>query len=184
MLGEFDILLNTREPTMAESMHRSADVPNFDTYPSSPDDQMGRAVVARSSLEQRAAELGTAAGKIAVIMRQTKEGVENLAHYGIYDRVSGFAENARARAEYLSRLAGARAQELAHAARAKTAELGRQAGETTADLARQAKSGYFRARLRVNQTVREYPVQTAVAAGVVGFLVGVGLRIRRAKRAN
>ena len=84
----------------------------------------------------------------------------------------------------MSRLAGKRAQELAHAARAKTEELGRQAGEKTANLARQAKSGYFRARLRVNQTVREYPVQTAVAAGIVGFLIGVGLRIRRAKRAK
>jgi ElaB/YqjD/DUF883 family membrane-anchored ribosome-binding protein len=168
---------------MAESMHHSSDVPNFDTYPSSPDDQIGRPAVERSSLEQRAAELGAAAGRIAVIMRQTKEGLENLAHYGIYDRVAGLAENARLRTEYLGRLAGTRTQELTDAARAKTAELARRAGERTADLARQAKSGYLRARNRANQTVHEYPVQTAVAVGVVGFLVGVGLRIRRAKRA-
>jgi ElaB/YqjD/DUF883 family membrane-anchored ribosome-binding protein len=106
-----------------------------------------------------------------------------LAHSGIYDRVTGLAENARLRTEHLRRLAGARAQELTDAARAKTAELGRRASERTADLARQAKSGYLRARNRANQTVREYPVQTAVAVGIVGFLVGVGLRIRRAKRA-
>ena len=73
--------------------------------------------------------------------------------------------------------------ELAQATRDKTAELGRQAREKTADLGRQARAGYFRARLRANQTAREYPVHVALAAGLVGFLIGVGLRIRRANRA-
>lgn len=168
---------------MAESMHRSSDVPNFDTYPSSPEDQTGSPGVGRSSLEQRAADLGAAAGRIAVIMRETTRSLEHFRQHAVYDRVTGLAENARLRTEQLRRLAGTRAQKLTDVARAKTAELGRRARERTADLAQQAKSGYLRARLRANQTVREYPVQTAVAAGLVGLLVGVGLRIRRAKRA-
>jgi ElaB/YqjD/DUF883 family membrane-anchored ribosome-binding protein len=168
---------------MAERMHSSSDVPNFDTYPSSPPayGQTGPHGMERSSLEQRAAELGAAAGKIAVMIRQTKESLENLTHYGISERVNQLAENASARAEYLRRLAGVRIQEFTHAAQDKAGELGRQARERTVELRRQARAGYFRARLRANQTMREYPVQTAAAAGVVGFLVGVGLRIRRAR---
>jgi hypothetical protein len=61
--------------------------------------------------------------------------------------------------------------------------LRRQARAKTADLGRQARAGYFRARLRAIHTTREYPVHVALAAGVVGFLIGVGLRTRRANRA-
>ena len=167
---------------MAESRHRSADVPNFDTYPSSPlSDVSSRGDIGRPSIErlsersllkQRAAELGAAAGRIAVIIRQTQEGLESLAHHGIYDRVSGLAENARARTE-----------QIRHLAAAKAAELGRQTREKTAELARQAKSGYLRTRIRAKKTIHEYPVETALAVGALGLLAGMALRIRRAKRA-
>ena len=167
---------------MAESRHRSADVPNFDTYPSSPlSDVSSRGDIGRPSIErlsersllkQRAAELGAAAGRIAVIIRQTQEGLESLAHHGIYDRVSGLAENARARTE-----------QIRHLAAAKAAELGRQTREKTAELARQAKSSYLRTRIRAKKTVHEYPVETALAAGAIGLLAGIALRIGRAKRA-
>ncbi len=169
---------------MAERIYRSSDIPNLDTYPSdSPEREIGRTGVERPSLEQRAAELGAAAGKIAFIARQTKERVEKLAHRPIHDHVSGLAESTRGRAEHLRRVAVARAQEWTHAAQAKTTELGRQAREKTADLVRQAKSGYVRARFETIKTVREYPVHTVLAAGAVGFLLGVALRIRRTKRA-
>jgi ElaB/YqjD/DUF883 family membrane-anchored ribosome-binding protein len=180
---------------MAERIYRSSDIPDLDTYPSAPPDRQAgwtdverssveRSSVDRPSLEQRAAELGAAAGKIVFIVRQTKERVEKLAHQGpIRDRVTGLAENAKVRAEHLRQVAAARAQEWTHAAQARTTELGRQASEKTADLARQAKSRYFQARDRANQTVREYPVHTVLAAGAVGFLLGVGLRIRRTRRA-
>ncbi|HXA85458.1 MAG TPA: hypothetical protein VNZ47_10300 [Candidatus Dormibacteraeota bacterium] len=169
---------------MAERMHNSSDVPNFDTYPASPSDELiDYKGVEKSSLEQRAAELGAAAGRIAVIMRQTKEGMENLAQHEIYDRVTNLAENAKARTEQIRRMAADRVQEIAHAAQDKAAEFGHQARERTVELGRQARTNYFRARLKANQTVREYPVQTALAAGVVGLLAGVALRIGRAKRA-
>jgi len=169
---------------MAESMHNSSDVPNFDTYPSTPPDRLLDSKSAeRPSLEERAAELGAAAGRIALIMRQTKEGMENLAQHAIYDRVTNLAENAKMRTEQMRRMATDRVQEIAHAAQDKAAELGNQARERTAELGRQARANYFRARLKANQTVREYPVQTALAVGAVGLLVGVALRIGRAKRA-
>lgn len=185
---------------MAESVHKSPDIPNFDTYPATPSDEMtdykgeeraatgrssiGRSSIESSSLNQRAAELGAAAGRIALIMRETKENVENLAQHGIYDRVRGLAENARLRTESLRRRTGARVQELTHTVQDKAAELKDQAWEKTTELGRQARSGYYRVRLKANQTVRENPVETALAAGAAGFLLGVALRIRRASRAH
>jgi ElaB/YqjD/DUF883 family membrane-anchored ribosome-binding protein len=169
---------------MAESIPNSSDIPNFDTYPSPPPDRLlDTRSAERSSLEERAAELGAAAGRIALILRQTKENVEDLAQHEIYDRVTNLAEAARVRTEELRRQAAARVQEIAHAAQDKAAELGNQAREKTAELGRQARNNYYRARLKANQTVREYPVETALAAGAVGVLVGVALRIGRARRA-
>lgn len=185
---------------MAERVHKSSDIPNFDTYPSAPSDEvidyksvespsMDRTSNAtpslnRSSLEQRAAELGAAAGKIALIMRQTKENVENLGQHAVYDRVSRLAETAKIRTENLRRRAGARVQELSHAAQEKAAELSNQAKEKTVELGRQARNNYYQARLKAKQTVREHPVETALAAGAAGLLVGVALRIGRARRAH
>jgi ElaB/YqjD/DUF883 family membrane-anchored ribosome-binding protein len=169
---------------MAESMHNSSDIPNFDTYPSTPPDRMlDSKSVTRSSLEERAAELGAAAGRIALILRQTKENVENLAQHEIYDRVTNLAENAKVRTENMRRKAADRVHDMAQIAQDKAAELGTQAKEKTAELGRQARINYFRARLKAKQTVRDYPVETALAAGAVGVLVGVALRIGRARRA-
>jgi|SRR6185369_9324541 ElaB/YqjD/DUF883 family membrane-anchored ribosome-binding protein len=169
---------------MAESTHNSSDIPNFDTYPSTPPERLlDTKSVGRSSLEERAAELGAAAGRIALILRQTKENVENLAQHEIYDRVTNLAENAMVKTEELRRTATARAQEIAHAAQDKAAELSIRAMDKSVELGRQARTNYYRARLRANQTVREYPVQTALAAGAAGLLVGIALRIGRARRA-
>jgi ElaB/YqjD/DUF883 family membrane-anchored ribosome-binding protein len=170
---------------MAERVHRSADVPNFDTYPASPPVSESNHLVLRgmSSLEQRAAELGAAAGKVVCMVRQARATAKNLSSLPGFERVNILAENARVRADYLRMLAAQRAQEWAEAAREKTAQLGRQAQERAVELGRQARSGYFRARVRANQTVREYPVHVAIAAGAAGFLAGVALRIRRANRA-
>jgi ElaB/YqjD/DUF883 family membrane-anchored ribosome-binding protein len=172
---------------MAERLHQTSDVPEFDTYPSTPpvnaappvNDSERLLEKGKSPLEQRAADLGTAAGKVVSMMRKARGGGERP----IADRISDLADDAKTRVDHLRSAAVENAQQLAQAAREKTSELGRQVREKTADLGRQAKFGYYRARLRANQTVREYPVHVAVAAGLIGFLIGVGLRIRRANRA-
>jgi ElaB/YqjD/DUF883 family membrane-anchored ribosome-binding protein len=170
---------------MAERLHQSSDVPEFDTYPSTPPINESERLLekGRSPLEQRAAELGTVAGKVVSILRQAGSSVKNLPDHPIVERISDLAGGARERVDQLRTAALENAQHAANLARDKTAELGRQVKERTADLGRQAKFGYYRARLRANQTVREYPVHVALAAGVVGFLIGIGLRIRRANRA-
>ena len=169
---------------MAERMPNSSDIPNFDTYPAAPPDRLlDTRSAERSSLEERAAELGAAAGRIALILRQTKENVENLAQHEIYDRMTQLTESVKARTEQMRRDANNRVQELAHAAQDKAVEIGNQAREKTAELGQQAKMNYFRARLKAKQAVREYPVETALAVGAVGVLIGVALRIGRARRA-
>jgi ElaB/YqjD/DUF883 family membrane-anchored ribosome-binding protein len=170
---------------MAERVHRSADVPNFDTYPASPPVSDGSHLLEqrKSSLEQRAAELGAAAGKVVCMVRQARATAENLSSLPGFERINSLAENARVRVEYLRLVAAERAQEWTNAARNKTLELGRQARERTAELGRQAKDGYSRAQVRAKYTMREYPVHVALAVGAVGFLAGVALRIRRANRA-
>lgn len=174
---------------MPESLHQSSDTPNFDTYPANPPEGqtshagVEHASAERTALEQHAAELGAAAGKVVVMMRQTKENLENLTQHALYDRVSDLAESTIARAEHLRDLAEVRIQELTQFAQDRAAELSRQAREKTADMARQAKSGYDGARRRARQTVHDYPVHVAVAAGIIGFAIGMGLRIRRANRA-
>ena len=57
-----------------------------------------------------------------------------------------------------------------------------------AERARQSGSAKMKRRIfmelrRANQMVRDYPVHTLVAAGVVGVLLGVGIRVWRANRA-
>ena len=169
---------------MAERMPNSSDIPNFDTYPSTPPDRLlDTRSAERSALEERAAELGAAAGRIALILRQTKENVENLAHHGIYDRVTRLTDSVKVRTEQMRRDANTRVQELTQAAQDKASELSIQAREKTAELGRQARINYFRARLKAKQTARDYPVETALAAGAVGVLIGVALRIGRARRA-
>src|SRR3954462_10739539 len=101
---------------MAEGMHNSSDIPDFDTYPSTPPTPPDRLLdtksAERSSLEERAAELGAAAGRIALILRQTKENVENLAHHAIhhaiYDRVTQLTESVKVRTEQMRRDANPR----------------------------------------------------------------------------
>jgi ElaB/YqjD/DUF883 family membrane-anchored ribosome-binding protein len=110
--------------------------------------------------------------------------VEHLAQHGIYDRAINLAENAKIRTESLRRMASKRVQELTDTAQEKAAELGTQARDKSAELGRQARANYYRARLRAQQTVREYPVQTALAAGAAGLLLGIALRIGRARRAD
>jgi ElaB/YqjD/DUF883 family membrane-anchored ribosome-binding protein len=192
------------EPAMAERLHRSSDVPTYDTYPASPPVSQnapgleesllaqGRARLLEegrppSSLEKRGAELGTAAGKLVSIVKHARRKTERLPQHPVFDRLShladNLADNARTGAESLRSQVEDRAQQLVQMAREKTADLSQQAREKAVVFGRQAKTGYYRARLRANQTAREYPVHVVVAAGVVGILIGVGLRIRRANRA-
>ena len=169
---------------MAERMHRSSDVPDFDSYPGSPPINESDRLLQKghSSLEQRAAELGAVAGKVVFMIKQARAKVEALPRNSALDRLNKLGEETRARAERLRTAAAERAHQWTETAREKTADLARLAREQTQELGRRAKTGFTQAKSRARHIGREYPLHVALSAGAVGFLLGVGLRIRRAKR--
>lgn len=173
---------------MAKRAHTSSDLPNFDTYPASPPveriDLVQEQGVGHLTLEQRAAELGAAAGKVVHMVRRVRASSRNLPDHPALDRLGGLAEEARARAEHLRTAAAERARQFVQTAREKGAEIAYRAREESRKLRQQAKSNYAHTRRRAGEVAHDHPVHVALAAGAAGFLIGVGLRIWRSNRAN
>lgn len=178
---------------MAERAHSSSEIPNFDTYPATPPVNRTEPVnhtnlelpePSHSTMEQYAAELGTAAGKVVHMVRQVRESAQHLPDHPALERIDNLAEQTRARAEHLRAVAAERAREWAKTAREKATEIAFRARQERRRLVLQAKSNYAQTRRRAGEVAHDYPVHVALAAGAVGFLIGVGLRIRRSHNAN
>jgi len=172
---------------MADQAHNRSDRPDFDTYPASPPVERIDLVQERrhghSSLEQRAAALGAAAGKVVYMVKQARATAHNLPEHPALDRLGGLAEEVKARAEHLRVVAAERARQLVQDARDKSAELAAHARAEGRKLRLQAQSNYHNTRRRAREVAHDYPVHVALAAGAAGFLLGVGLRIWRSNRA-
>ncbi len=156
---------------MTETLYKSSDVPDFDTYPSQRTDHL----LESPALVERAQQIGSALGKTVKDLRSARSRLQELAGQtaqAAVARVNDLAETIKAKAEDASTAAATRASELGDAITEKAGQLGGK-----------AKLQYFRARQRANQISRDYPVHTLVAAGVVGVLIGVGIRLWRANRA-
>jgi ElaB/YqjD/DUF883 family membrane-anchored ribosome-binding protein len=128
---------------------------------------MGKAVATARKAQEKVRNIasgstGTASSLTDTAKRKSQEAVS---------RISDLAENAWNKAQELGEATVSQAQELRQTTQQKAAELGSQ-----------IKFGYYRARLRANQATRDYPLQVVLAAGVVGLLLGLGLRIWRANR--
>lgn len=159
---------------MAEAIPRSSDVPDFDTYPSSPERQLPERGTrdGRSPLHEPAIRAGSALGKAVVAIRSVQGRLRTRAAGQSSGTISDVAGQARSRAEEIGQVAAQRTREWSETVREKTFEL-----------RRQARNGLYRARLESARATRDYPVQVALGAGAAGFLLGVMLRIRRAYRA-
>lgn len=112
--------------------------------------------IAESELERRARQVGTLAGKVVSLLREVQEKLEEPEGW------NDLRSAARGHAEDLRQAAAQRAQEWR----------------------RQAESSYQQARERAGQTARDYPLHVALLAGLVGFVLGAGLRIGRTNRAR
>lgn len=184
---------------MAERLHRSSDVPSYDTYPAEvpgPENSERPAsdnlALPPSALEERARQVGTAMGKVVVMLRRSQRQLKDIGAEKADEanaRINVLADTARTKAqEAASRIgemadaARARSQELMEEAAARAQESKQAALNRASELRERAKINYYRARLRANQIARDYPVQVVLAAGAVGMLVGIGLRIWRANR--
>lgn len=172
--------------TMAEPLHKSSDIPNFDTYPATPAlPAEGETVTTnKSALEQRAGQAGAAIGKAAAVVRSIGDRLRTSGDSrALGDKVSDIADQTKARAQEIAGQTRARAQEFGEAAASRAEEWGRILRERLDDLRRRARHQVREGNVRARRATRDYPVQVALAAGVAGFLVGVLLRIRRASRA-
>jgi hypothetical protein len=123
-----------------------------------------------SELIKRAVQVGKVAGTAVALFRDAQRRFREPGRIQD-DRIGEFTAAAKSRVWELRREAAEHAEDWRRAALEKTAEL-----------RKQTKARYEQARARANQVGRDYPVQLIVAAGVVGFLIGAGLRIRRAHR--
>jgi len=173
---------------MAERLYRSSEVPNF---ANTPDPEHLLPQHNRTALEERASQVGSAVGKVVVMLRRTQGKLKEVPNIpsNAADRINDLADAARTKAQDatnrisdLANAAKARAQELGEAAASRVDEFRQSAAEKASELGSQVRTGYYRARIRANAVVRDYPLHVVLAVGAAGFLLGAGLRIWRANR--
>ena len=161
---------------MTAPLYNSSDVPSFDTYPSNQPERLpASGASGGSGLIHRAEQIGTALGSAVSNLRQARLRLQELRDQtaeAAVTRINELAGTTKAKIQKFGQTAATRASELSDAVAQKAAHL----GDTT-------KVQYFRARRRANQAVRDYPIHTVVAAGAVGILLGIGIRLWRANRA-
>jgi hypothetical protein len=126
-----------------------------------------------TELQKRAAQIGKAAGTVVAVFRDARRRLREPNQEPGHDRLNALGAIARTRAWELRRKAAEGAEHWRSAAQEMGAWLGGQ-----------AKTGYGNARDRARQTGRDYPVHVVIAAGLAGFLMGVGVRMRRSHRAG
>jgi hypothetical protein len=150
-----------------EAVYRysSSDVKDFEVYPPSPRRDEN------SRLVQRARQVGRLAGQIVVLARQTQEFIQDTK-YRLREEGSELSAEVMARARNLGKEALAEANAIRVEATDKSAELGRRVRAT-------AERTWQRGRVAVH----EHPVEVVLGAGIVGFAVGVALRVGRSHRA-
>ncbi len=113
-------------------------------------------------------------------------GLEEERGAGVSDKAKQLADEARDRLSAM----GEQAREAADTAKERISEWSDKASRRASELRerwnerfpawkRTAKNTLYNTRVRVNRSTREYPLQSILVAGVVGFAVGVALRIWR-----
>jgi hypothetical protein len=174
---------------MPERLHRNVVDPGIDSV-----EQLRTGNVAHEGhavLEERARQIGNSMGRAVVALREVRDKLHRLSgqtrditaermavlksqagqtRARVADMAGDMARNLKDKRRQWSEAAATAASELRHASAAKVTEV-----------RSQARLKYYRARLRGHQAVREYPLHLVFAAGVAGFLVGVGLRMWRSK---
>ena len=158
---------------MAERLNHSSDIPDLDT---NLDEKPHLKVVAgrenATTLEDKARQLGTAAGKAVVTLRDATGALKDIGDETREVAAIGI-NNAKSKAREATRRIGTMAetvksktQELGQTAAFRASQFGQMAAAKAADIRSEVKLGYYRARFRANQVVREYPLQVVLAAGL------------------
>lgn len=162
---------------MTEALYKSSDVPNFDAYPlDQPQYPPESGSSEGSVLIHRAEQIGTALGSAVSNLRKARKRLQELGD-----------QTAQTAVIHMSELAGAaktKAHEFGQEVKMKASEFSDVVADKARQMGERTKHGYFRARQRANDISRDYPIQTLVAVGLVAVLVGTGIRVWRANRAE
>jgi len=167
---------------MPERLHKTSDVPNFDTYQAEPPllEKRSRSD-GNTALEQTARKVGATMGKGVATMRKAQERLKDIAAETT-EAASTQMEEVKSKAQQATGVVRQKAQEWSEAAVARAEELRSATLEKASQLGSSVKMGYYRTRIRANRMVRQYPLHIALLAGALGFAVGAGLRIWNANR--
>jgi ElaB/YqjD/DUF883 family membrane-anchored ribosome-binding protein len=169
---QFDILVYVnplgrnwegRNQPMTEALRQGSENPEFGADRTLPRPERIYIAESSSALERTAEQAGSAVGRAAAAVRNIQEKFTQAGGEG----------PARARAQELSQAATARAQEWMQLVRERSLELKDRAQER-----------WEQTRAQARRLVDERPIHVAVGAGAIGFLLGVALRIRRARHAE
>lgn len=158
---------------MAKPLHHSSDLASFDTYPSGPElaDDPNRLLPEQaqsSPLEEYGAQLGSAAGQAVLALRRAQKKVRDIAS----EKKATVTDIASARMREIRDEAATRGEQWRITLR-----------ERASEWQRQARNALYRARLRAREVKKQDPVHVVIGAGIVGVVIGAGLRIWRASRA-
>lgn len=123
-----------------------------------------------SELEQRARQVGTAAGTIVALLRDAQHRLKEGDLWKSTNPLSDLRTTAQGQAQEWRHKAALRAQEWRRAAQERAAELRRQAAIGHQQPGRSKKPG------------RRFLAPMLVAAGALGFLVGAALKAWKSKR--
>lgn len=161
----------TRQIPIMEAVYRyrNSDVKDFEVHPLDPRDESQRHE--NSRLVRRARQVGRLAGQAVVIARQTQGFIQEMRQR-VREQGSELSAEVMARARNLGEEAVAEADAIRVEATDKAAELGRRVRTT-------AERTWQRGRVAVH----EHPAEVVLGAGIVGFAVGVALRVGRSHRA-
>ena len=178
---------------MAETLRRSSDVPDFDTYPAETPPSRQLAAGEQVPLERTAAQVGRTAGKVVALSRKVREKVNGAQNRVTNDsrpqlvdaakeRIGDLTDTARAKAASVAEAAKEQTDYIVSAAREQAANLHQQARERAVELRQRARMEIYRARIRARQISKDYPFHVALGAGLLGLCLGIGLRLWRASR--
>lgn len=150
--------------------YESADVPDFSTYPASPEPNLDRtelppAKAGSPELDEAARKIGGALGRaVSTVRSKADKAGEKLRETS--EEVQEKVQEIRQRSATTGGM-----EDLRHQAKAKAQEVGSEA---------RVRLDQFRGRARIY--VRENPIRVILAGGIVGILLGAALRFSAGRR--
>jgi hypothetical protein len=158
---------------MDKTLHGSPEEPDSGASPSLPPlPELIKVVDHSPALERAARKAGWALGRFVAAVREARERFRESGRESTSEKIRVISERSRARVQETGEIAASQAREWAEIAR-----------ERSQEVVRRAQESWDRAQARARAAAREKPVQLALAAGGVAFLLGAALRFRRTRHA-